>query len=389
MKRTVILLGSTGSIGRSAVRVLRELKEGFKVYGLSCCENLSLLEEQIRELGPAAVSVASPAARASLEYRELKERFPDIEFIEDPEPVTALAGREADITLSAVVGSAGLLPSLAAIGSAKRIALANKETLVMAGDLFMERAAASGTEIIPVDSEHSAVFSLMNNIAPSQELKRILLTASGGSLRDMPVSRLKTASPAEVLKHPTWSMGSKITVDSATMMNKGFEVIEAHHLFKIPYEKIDVTLHPESLVHSMIETVDGAVYAHMGTADMALPIMNAFCYPHRQSNGFGRLDFTKELNLRFMPWDPARYPALPLCYKAGKAGGTLPAALNGANEAAVKAFLEGKILFTDIQYIVEKAVSAHRPVYNPGLEDILEADRQAREISDKNIRSIR
>ena len=353
--------------------------------GLACEQNLTLLAEQMRELNPAAVAVASKEARGTAAYAELKSRFPKIEFIEGESPVLALAGRESDITLSAIVGAAGLLPSLSALGAAKRLAIANKETLVMAGDLFMERAAASGAEIIPVDSEHSAVFSLLQGISKG-DISRILLTASGGSLRNVPLSELAVATPAQVLAHPTWNMGSKITVDSATMMNKGFEIIEAHHLFDMPYDKIQAVLHPESRVHSMVETADGAVYAHMGVADMSLPILNAFTYPKRRENGFGKLDFTKGFSLNFEPWDAARYPALELCYKAGRAGGALPAIVNGANESAVKAFLDGKIAFTDIVLVVEYAMSSLAGGKASSIDDILEADRKARETSDKYIK---
>lgn len=385
--KTITLLGSTGSIGLSAARVLRLLKDEFRVYGLSCGKNLSVLEEQISEFQPAAVAVADRNARLSDKYADLKKRFSHVEFIDSDVPVSELAARSVDMTLSAIVGAAGLAPSLAALGAVKRLALANKETLVMAGDIFMSEAARLNTEIVPVDSEHSAVFSLIQNIGTG-ELERVLLTASGGSLRNLSIEELPHVTPERALAHPTWSMGSKITIDSATLMNKGFEVIEAHHLFNLPYDKIEVVIHPESSVHSMAETVDGAVYAHMGVADMAHPILFALKYPDKISNNFGRLDFKKHMALNFLPYDEIRYPALSLCYEAGKRGGTAPAVLNASNEVAVAAFLDGKISFTDIVKIVEKTVSAHDVLDNPGIDEIFAFDAQAREKTDKIIRGI-
>ncbi len=383
--KTITILGSTGSIGLSALRVLRELRDEFRVSGLGCNRNLELLEEQIREFRPAAVAVASAEIRRGPEYASLEQRYPHVEFITGDDCMETLATMETDITLSAIVGAAGLAPSLAALKSSKRIALANKETLVMAGDIFMKEAARRKVELIPVDSEHSAIFSLLHGVK-SSELERILLTASGGGLRKVPVIDLDGVTPEEALCHPTWSMGRKITIDSATLMNKGLEVIEAHHLFSVSYEKIEVVIHPESVVHSMVETVDGAVYAHMGVADMALPILNALKYPQKTRNNFGRLDFSKESLLHFSGWDRERYPALTLCYEAGKRGGTLPAVLNGANEAAVNAFLDRRISFTDITSVVEKVMQLHEVIEKPSIDDIFEADSFAREISEKTIR---
>ena len=386
-KKLLTILGSTGSIGQSTLRVARMLSGEVRVYGLGCNRNLELLAEQIEEFKPSVVAVSSWDARGSVEFRDLASKYPSVEFIEGDECMVELAGRPVDIVLSSIVGAAGLRPSLAALESCRRLALANKETLVMAGDIFMAEVARRGVELIPVDSEHSAIFSLLHNVKKG-ELERILLTASGGSLRDLPVEELPKVTPAQALAHPTWNMGNKITIDSATLMNKGLEVIEAHHLFDTAYEKIDVVVHPESVVHSMIETVDGAVYAHMGVADMALPILNAMKYPEKVRNNFGRLDFTKSNTLRFLPWDSSRYPALTLCYEAGKRGGTLPAVLNAANEVAVDAFLKGKIFFTDIVRIVEKVMEGYQVIGDPGIEDIFEADRIAREIALINVRGM-
>ena len=383
--KTVTLLGSTGSIGLSALRVLRELKDEFKLYGLCCNSNLQVLEKQIEEFRPAAVAVSSREARASKDYALIKKRFGNVEFIESDKPALELALRKTEITISAIVGAAGLEPSLAALKGARRLALANKEALVMAGDIFMAEAARLGTEIIPIDSEHSAVFSLLGN-AGEKDLERIIITASGGSLRSMPVEELSKVTPEQALAHPTWSMGKKITIDSATLMNKGLEVIEAHYLFNLPYEKIDVVIHPESIVHAMIEAADCALYAHMSVADMAIPILNAIKYPDKVNAHFGRLDFTKVMQLNFLPLDALRYPALALCYKAGKRGGTMPAALNAANEVCVEAFIDRKISFTNIVEIVERTLESCDITDTPSIDEIFEADRQAREISMKFIR---
>jgi len=383
--KTVTLLGSTGSIGLSALRVLREFRDEFKLYGLCCNSSLQILEKQIEEFRPAAVAVSSREARMSKNYALIKERFGDVEFIESDKPALELASRETSVTVSAIVGAAGLAPSFAALKGARRLALANKETLVMAGDIFMAEASRLGTELIPVDSEHNAVFSLLGNTG-KEEIRRIIITASGGSLRSMPVEELPAATPELALAHPTWNMGKKITIDSATLMNKGFEVIEAHHLFDIPYEKIDVVIHPESIVHAMIETTDCAVFAHMGVADMAIPILNAIKYPYKTNVCFGRLDFTKAMQLNFLPWDASRYPALALCYEAGRRGGTMPAIVNAANEVCVEAFIDKKISFTNIVEIVERAVESCYIADTPGIDEILEADRQAREVSVKFIR---
>ncbi|MCL2026718.1 MAG: 1-deoxy-D-xylulose-5-phosphate reductoisomerase, partial [Leptospirales bacterium] len=350
--------------------------------------NLQVLEKQIEEFRPAAVAVSSHEVRAGKDYALIKERFGNVEFIESDKPAVELALRETAITVSAIVGAAGLEPSLAALKGTRRLALANKETLVMAGNIFMAEAARLKTEIIPIDSEHSAIFSLLGN-TDKKELKRIIITASGGSLRSMPIEKLPEATPESALAHPTWSMGKKITIDSATLMNKGFEVIEAHHLFDLPYEKIDVVIHPESIVHAMIEMADGAVHAHMSVADMAIPILNAIKYPNKINNHFGQLDFTKAMQLNFLPWDASRYPALALCYKAGRRGGTMPAVLNAANEVCVEAFINGKISFTNIAEIVERTVESCNVTSTPGIDEIFEADRQAREISMKLIRGIK
>jgi 1-deoxy-D-xylulose-5-phosphate reductoisomerase len=376
----VTILGATGSIGLSALRVIRTNPQKFKVFGLSCNRNLKILSQQIEEFNPFVVAIVDASLRNSDELSHLMEKNPEVEFLFGDEGVVELAARKCDIVLSAIVGAAGLRPSLAAIGNCRRIALANKETLVMAGSIFIKLIAESGTELLPVDSEHSAVFMLMRNVQISH-LERIILTASGGSLRDLPLEDLPAVTPEIALKHPTWSMGNKITIDSATLMNKGLEVIEAHHLFGVSYDKIDVLIHPESVIHSMIETIDGSVYAHMGEADMALPIINAFTYPDKIRNEFGRLDFVKLKSLTFRELDKRRYPSLDLCYAAGMRGGNAPAILNAANEECVYAFLERKIAFTDIVKIIEKVLSDVSFISDPDIDDIFKSDKEARILS--------
>lgn len=375
----VTILGSTGSIGLSALRVIRTNPEDFKVFGLSCNRNLEILSKQLDEFKPSVVAIADLRLRDDEYLKSLMQKNPQTEFLFGQDGVVELASRKCDIVLSAIVGAAGLKPSLAAIGNCSRIALANKETLVMAGSLFMERIRESATELLPVDSEHSAVFMLMQNVDISL-LERIILTASGGSLRDLPIEKLPYVTPEVALKHPTWSMGNKITIDSATLMNKGLEVIEAHHLFGVSFDKIDVLIHPESVIHSMIETIDGAIYAHMGEADMALPIINAFTYPEKRRNSFGRLDFLKIKSLTFRELDKNRYPALDICYSAGRRGGNCTAVLNAANEESVYAFLDKKIAFTDIVKITEKVLSQVSFIERPSIEDIFISDSEAREI---------
>ncbi len=378
MSSNVTILGSTGSIGISSLRVIKSLDKEFAVYGLSCNKNLGLLEEQISEFHPRIVAVGSEDIIKSKNFIDLKKRYPDVEFLENEEGIIELSGRDVDILISAIVGSAGLKPTLNALPHVKRLALANKETLVIAGDIFIEKIKQYGVELIPIDSEHNAIFTLIQNIEQS-EIEKIILTASGGSLKNKTIEELNTVSPEEALAHPTWDMGDKITIDSATLMNKGFEVIESHYLFNIDYDSIDVIIHPESIIHSMVETIDGAILAHMGIPDMVFPILSALTYPQKRKNPFGRLDLTKIGNLSFHQYDSKRFPALDLCYHAGRTGGTMPAVLNAANEIAVDAFLKKRIFFQDIVKIVEKIIELHKLIANPGIDDIFNADTWARE----------
>lgn len=368
------ILGSTGSIGKSALRVVRAMPQRFKVIGLACNRNLDILYKQIEEFKPQFVAVADISAQ-ELQYQDMKNKFPQVEFMQGADGIVEISRRECDLTVSAITGSAGLVPSIAALDGCKRLALANKETLVMAGDIFMAMAKDKGVELIPVDSEHSAIFSLLDGLKP-EFLQRIILTASGGSFRDYAGKSLEDVTPEMALNHPTWNMGSKITIDSATLMNKGLEVIEARHLFNVDYDKIDVVIHPESIIHSMIETVDGAVYAHMGVADMALPILNAMTYPDKIKNSFGRLDFSSIKSLSFREYDKIRFPALELCYQAGRSGGAMPAVLNAANESAVYAFLDKRIGFTDIVPVVVECMNRASVFSNPAIEDIIRISQE-------------
>ncbi len=385
MSSNLTILGSTGSIGVSALKVLRSTQHNYNVFGLSCYSNLKLFEEQLSEFNPEIAAVASEDAVRSWEYTVLKKKFPSIKFFEGMEGVLELVKNNVDVVLSAIVGAAGLMPTLASLAYVKRLALANKETLVMAGDIVIRKVKEQGVELIPVDSEHSAIFSLTNDIDKST-ISKVILTASGGSMRNKTLEEMQNISPEEALNHPTWNMGKKISIDSATLMNKGLEIIEAHHLFNLDYGSISVIIHPQSIIHSMVETVDGAVYAYMTVPDMVHPIFNALMHPDVRRNPFGKLDFGKISKLEFYKYDIDKFPAIELCYSAGREGGTMPAVLNAANEIAVLAFLERKILFTDIIKIVEKTINVHKTIDNPDLSDIFESDKWAREIAGSMIK---
>ena len=378
MTSSVTILGSTGSIGLSTLRVIDSMPGSFNVYGLACNRSLDVLKKQINIYRPDVVAVSDKAIVESEEYSDLEKQFPQVRFLKGSTGVEELALQPVDILVSAIVGAAGLRPTMAALNSARRVAIANKETLVMAGTIFMETVKRNGIELLPVDSEHNAIFSLLQG-RKSEEIKKLIITASGGSLRDYPLEKLEKVTPDEALRHPTWNMGDKITIDSATLMNKGLEVIEAHHLFDMPFDAIDVVIHPESVIHGMIELLDGSVISHMSVTDMALPIFNALTYPARYTNDFGILDIKGLGNLSFMEYDPERYPALQLCYKAGKTGGTMPAVLNAANEEAVYSFLDGNTGFTDIVKIVATITEQHHVIHDPDLEQIYSADAWARQ----------
>ena len=375
MTKTIALLGATGSIGRQTLEVAREL--GLTVAALTAHTNIDLLERQARQFRPRLAAVYDAAAAAVLRDR-LSDT--DIEVLAGEEGLLAAATlAEADTLVTAVMGSVGLAPTLAAIRQGKRIALANKETLVCAGELVMSAAAEYGAEVIPVDSEHSAVFQCLQGCRDRGEVRRILLTCSGGPFYGKTHDQLEHVTAADALRHPNWHMGAKITIDSATLMNKGLEVIEAMRLYALPVEQVQPVIHRQSIVHSLVEFRDGALLAQLGTPDMKLPIRYALTYPYRAETPDAPLDLLQCGALTFAAPDEDAFPCLRLARQCGKTGGTSCAILNGANEAAVALFLRGDIGFNDIHRCVERALSRVAVKYQPSLADILEADRAARQ----------
>ena len=375
MTKTISLLGSTGSIGRQTLQVAREL--GLSVAALTANRQVDLLEQQAREFHPAlAVLYDRDAAR------QLRLRLSDTDIRVESGPEGLLLAAQlpqADTVVTAVMGSVGLEPTLAAIRRKKRIALANKETLVCAGELVMAEAERWGADIVPVDSEHSAIFQSLQGCRDRNEVRRLLLTCSGGPFFGRSFRDLEGVTPADALKHPNWSMGAKITIDSATLMNKGLEVIEAMRLYRLPLAQVSVMVHPQSIVHSMVEFKDGAVLAQLGTPDMRLPIRYAMTYPERGENPAPPLDLLNSPPLTFSEPDRETFPCLRLAEEAAEAGGTACAILNGANEEAVRLFLAEKIGFYDISDLVAAARAAVPVTQTPSLEEILSADHAARE----------
>lgn len=376
--KSLSILGCTGSIGVNTLEIVRQFPRRFKICALAAGRNISLLKEHIKEFNPRLVSVMD--AEGAEQLRESLGPLPHApRIVFGPDGYEEVATiPEAQMLVSAMVGAAGLLPTLAAIEAGKHIALANKETLVIAGEIVMERAARKGVQILPVDSEHSAIFqSLQGN--HRRDLKRILLTASGGPFFNKCSEELSCVTPEAALCHPNWSMGRKITIDSATLMNKGLEVIEARWLFNVPVEQIAVHIHPESIVHSMVEYIDGSVIAQLGMPDMKIPIAYALSYPERLPVRSPALDLFRQKKLTFYPPDVEKFPCLRLAYEAAEKSSTLPAVLNAANEVAVHAFLEGKISFADIPYLIETTMHRHEPSGALTLGKILAADAWARE----------
>ena len=375
-KKTISILGSTGSIGRQSLEVIAAL--GFSVGALTAHSSVDLLERQARRFKPKLVALIDPIAAADLKVRLADT---DIRVLSGMDGVVEAATlTEAGAVVTAVVGVAGLVPTLAAIDAGKRIALANKETLVCAGELVMARALEKGAEIIPVDSEHSALFQSLEGNSRG-EVKRLILTASGGPFFGRKREELLNVTRAQALKHPNWSMGAKITIDSATMMNKGLEFIEAMRLYDMPPEKIAVVIHRESIIHSLVEYCDGAVLAQLGAPDMRLPIQYALTWPDRVPGPADLLDLLTCGPLHFAAPDLDAFPCLDLAIQAAKTGGTAPAAMNGANEVAVARFLADEIGFYDIPRLVEETLAQVPVVRAPGLEDILAADAAGREIA--------
>ena len=375
MKR-IAILGSTGSIGRSSLQVIDQFSDSFQVVALAAGKNIDLLAEQIHRFRPKIASVLDQ--RLARDLSSKLEAGTRVEVLAGPEGYDKVAScADADMVLSSMVGAAGLKPTLSAIRAKKDIALANKETLVMAGALVMEEARQNRITLLPVDSEHNAIFQALQGHR-RQDLKRILLTASGGPFRDMPAKELQSVTPAQALTHPNWSMGPKVTIDSATLMNKGLEVIEAKWLFDVPVEKIEVHIHPQSIVHSMVEYVDGSVIAQLGIPDMRIPIAYAMAFPERLELNLQPLDLFALQALTFQAPDLNRFPCLDLAFAACNAGGAMPAVLNAANEVAVQAFLDSRIPFKGIASLVDGAMQEY--VLTPAieLEAILEADAWSR-----------
>ena len=373
MKR-VILLGSSGSIGESTCKVARALPDTMKLVGLGVAKSGERVLEQAREFGVKAVAVSDlvSAEKVKKDLPQGTKFYPGVEGL-----TRMVEETEADMVLVAVVGTAGLAPALAALRTGKDLAVASKEILVLAGSAVMGEAKKNKRQVLPVDSEHNAIFQCLEG-AKSQEVRKIILTASGGPFRKSSSEDLKKVTVAQALKHPTWSMGKKITIDSATMFNKGLEMIEAHWLFGLPMNQVDVVVHPQSIVHSLVEFVDGSVLAQLSVTDMCFPIQYAVTYPERRPSGLPPLDLAKIGSLTFEAPDEKRFPALRLARESGEAGGTLPGVFNAANEVAVEAFLEEKISFPRIWEMVETVMSAHRNEKRPDLATIIAADQWAR-----------
>ncbi len=380
--KNVVLLGSTGSIGTSTVKVAEDLPERIRLIALAAGNNSELLLEQTRKHRPAAISLNDPA-----KAQELRAALGTAcEVFSGTEGLLKLATLpEADIVLIAIVGTAGLQPALAAIRAGKDIAVASKEILVMAGEIVMNEARKYGVRVLAVDSEHSAIFQCLDG-KPSASVRKLWLTASGGPFRDAklwPKEKFAEITVERALKHPSWVMGRKITIDSATLFNKGLEMIEARWLFDIEMARVGVVVHPQSIVHSMVEFVDGSLLAQLSTPDMCLPIQYALTYPDRAASDRVQTDFPKLANLAFEAPDPERFPALTLARRAGEVGGTLPAVLNAANEIAVEAFVNRKISFLQITETVSRTMDAHEVVAHPTLEQILAADVWARQEAER------
>lgn len=372
--KNVVLLGSTGSIGTSTIKVAEDLPDRIRLVGLAAGNNATLLAEQTMKHQPVAISISDPAKAA-----ELDAVFgSSVRVHSGADGLIQLATLpSADIVLIAIVGTAGLLPALAAIRAGKDIAIASKEILVLGGEIVMEEARKNGVRVLAVDSEHSAIFQCLDG-RPPESVRKLILTASGGPFRQTPKSEFPAITVAKALKHPSWVMGRKITIDSATLFNKGLEMIEARWLFDIGMDRVSVVVHPQSIVHSMVEFIDGSILAQLSTPDMCLPIQYALTYPERAKNDRVQTNFAACGTLTFEEPDTDRFPSLNLARRAGETGGTLPAVLNAANEVAVEEFCAGRINFPQITEWVTEVMESHRVIEHPTLEQLLEADRWAR-----------
>ncbi len=379
--KRISVLGSTGSIGRNTLKIAEMYPDKFKVVGIAARSNINLLEAQIRAFKPEVAAVFDEDAAKKLRKKNLSA-----EILSGNEGIIRAATlKNTDMVVSAIVGSAGLMPTFEAIRAGKDIALATKEVLVMAGEIVMAEANKKRVKIIPVDSEHSAIFQCINGRS-MDEIQKIILTASGGAFLRKNIAELKKVTPEDALRHPNWSMGRKITIDSATLMNKGLEVIEAYYLFNLPLKKIDVVIHPQSIVHSMVEFIDGSILAQMSEPDMRGPICYALSYPERLKKVLKPLKMPKIRELTFEKPDMKKFPCLGLAYDALKAGGTMPAVLNAANEAAVDAFLNKRIPFTKIHYVVARVMEKHRSIKYGSIEEVTDISTSAKVKAEEIVR---
>ncbi|MDR2839700.1 MAG: 1-deoxy-D-xylulose-5-phosphate reductoisomerase [Paludibacter sp.] len=376
--KKIAILGSTGSIGTQTLQVINQHPDNFEVYALAAGNNVDLLIQQAKQFQPEMVAIENETL-----YPKLKEALADL-------PIKVFAGADSiaqlaeltpvDTVVTAMVGYAGLLPTIKAIEAGKRIALANKETLVVAGELILKLATENRAEIIPVDSEHSAIFQCLTGENP-ESVSKIILTASGGPFRQKTIEQLQSVKAADALQHPTWKMGAKVTIDSASLMNKGFEMIEAKWLFGLKAEQIAVVVHPQSIIHSMVEFVDGSIKAQLGVPDMKLPIQYALSFPQRLDSNFEKLDFFQHPNLTFEKADTKRFPNLALAQYAMQCGGNSPCILNAANEVVVDAFLHDKIAFLQMSHIIEQVIEKMDFIAKPSYNDYVETDRKTRLIT--------
>ena len=377
MRKKIVILGSTGSIGQQTLEVIRKFSNEFEVVGLSGWENTDFLKEQINFFKPK-IAVVKNEYTAKKIKKDL-HNLSGIKILWGTDGLIRISTLEvADIIVVAITGIASLIPTFEAVKRGKNIALASKEALVVAGELLVKEAKLRNAKILPIDSEHSAILQCLKN-EQKDSVDKIILTASGGALYNLTGTALKNVTVEDALNHPTWKMGKKVTIDSATLMNKGLEVIEAKWFFNVPANKIEIVIHPQSYVHSMVQFIDGTILAQIGEHDMRIPIQYALFYPNRTVNNFPRLDLTKIGQLTFKKANFDKFPCIKLAYKALELGGTMPAVLNGANEIAVNAFLNSKINFLAIPVIIQNTMKEHKPKYNPNINDILDADYWARE----------
>lgn len=384
--KSIAILGSTGSIGVTTLKVIRQNLDKYKVTALTAGRNINLLLDQIKEFRPKAVAVLDEENAKKLKDM-LKDDKIDVYFGEEGFIKIATLD-EVEMVISSITGAAGLVPTFSAIKAGKDIALANKETMVMAGPIVIKEARKKNVSIIPIDSEHSAILQSLQG-HPKEDIKRIILTASGGPFRNFSLEEMAHVTPEQALKHPNWNMGNKITIDSATLMNKGLEVIEAKWLFDLAVDQIDILIHPQSIVHSMVEYKDGAIIAQLGIPDMTIPISYALSYPHHIKNNLPPLELEKIGTLSFERPDFERFRCIKLAYRAIEVGGSMPTVMNGANEVAVNSFLKNEIGFLDIPYIIERVMSLHEPFSVDSITSVIKADRWARKKAKHFIESLK